>query len=558
MSAGNRQNYLRHFLLIGAFSAVAMLPAYYSGIPGGNDQYQHYQFASTVYNAISSGDIYPSVAGATNHGFGDVGLRFYPPLMYYALSTAYFLTHDWYFASLLTFTIVFFVGGVGIFFWAREEFEAQTALIAAALYVFAPYHLNQLYNNALFAEFFAMAFVPFCYLFLTRVCRKGTWLSVFGLALSYALLILSHLPLTIICSIALGFYGIVLLQKKNIWANAAKLVVALCLAIIMTAFYWSRWIPELAWLKHSSPEYFSSIWNYRSNFLLLPSHFLNRDEDIQNLWLADLFLIVMLLSLIPTVLFFIRDKNTRTKFVTSLLVVLTVGLFMTTQLSGIVWDKISVLQKVQFPWRWLAVITAFGAVFASMGIDRAATLMKSDRRRIFVPIGLGAILVLYIFTSAFVTKGASYTSRSELNKMMQTIPESEGCECWWPVWADRSAFIQSENVEIANRNVNITNWSTLEKTFHIAAGESRIATVKTFYYPRWHADINSSPAQVDNNAHGLVSLFIPADETDVRLTFAEPEYVAAANVVSLTAWLILLISAVVLLLRSCKQVLLVS
>src|SRR4051794_27937377 len=104
MASSTRTASLRHLLLIAAFAIVAMLPAYYYGIPSGNDQSQHFQFAETVYRSIVSGELYPHLGGDTNHGFGDVGLRFYPPLTYYVLSSAYIVTGDWYFACLVVFT----------------------------------------------------------------------------------------------------------------------------------------------------------------------------------------------------------------------------------------------------------------------------------------------------------------------------------------------------------------------------------------------------------------------------------------------------------------------
>ena len=357
---------IRNYLLIASFAVIAMLPAYYNGVPNGNDQYQHFQFAWTIYDSVSRGDLYPSLAGETNHGFGEVGLRFYPQLTYYALSAGYFVTRDWYCASLLTFTIVFFVGGIGIYLWACEDLEPETALMATGLYTFVPYHLNQLYNNALFAEFFAMAVIPFCFLFLTRICRDGRWLSVLGLAFSYGLLVLTHLPLTIICSIAFGLYGMVLIRKASLWPTGIKLITAVTYSVLMTSFYWVRWLPELAWLKHSSHAYFSNIWNYGSNFLLLPSHFIGDGEDVENLWLADLFLVVMLLSVIPTLVFFVGNKRARTKSTIALLAGLTLSTFMTTPLSRFVWNNLLLLQKVQFPWRWLALVTAFGSVLGSI------------------------------------------------------------------------------------------------------------------------------------------------------------------------------------------------
>jgi hypothetical protein len=496
--------------------------------------------------------VYPSIAGETNRGLGDAGLRFYPPLTYYALAVSYMVIRDWYFASLLVFTLVFFIGGVGIYLWTSEEFESRQALTAAILYTFAPYHLNQLYNNALFAEFCAMAVVPYCFLFLTRVCRKNNLLNMFGLTIAYALLILTHLPLTILCSIAMAAYAILLLRKTDLAATVFKLLAAVVSAAAMTSFYWLRFLPELSWIVHSSPKYFSTTWDYRSNFLLLPDHFLNYGEDALNLWLADVFLVAMLLIAVPTCVCVLRNKAYRSKYIVALLSVLTLAVFMTTPLSAFIWNNIAFLQKVQFPWRWLAVVTAFGSVFASIGIIRATDAMKVSKSTL-LSIGLGSIFVVYVFTAAFLIKGAVYTPHADLNRMMQTIPESQGCECWWPVWAKSMAFGQTDKVIATGRKVDVIAWSAANKQFHIDAGDPATATIRSFYYPHWQAEINGSTALVEPSEDGLISLSVPGIESNIRLTFREPGYVKAANITSTAAWIILLVFAATVLLKSHKE-----
>ena len=155
-----------NLLLIAVFAVLASTPAFIWGLPSGNDQSQHFQFAWAIFESLKTGEIYPGFSWATNHGFGDYGLRFYPPLAYYVLALLRSLIGDWYYASTIAIVLVFFAGGSGMYFWARRLFDDRTGLIAAALYIAIPYHLNEIYNNFLLAEFFATAVLPFCFLFL--------------------------------------------------------------------------------------------------------------------------------------------------------------------------------------------------------------------------------------------------------------------------------------------------------------------------------------------------------------------------------------------------------
>jgi len=549
MSLATNNNSFRDIAFIALFSFAAMAPAYFYGIPGGNDQWQHLQFAWTVHDSVSNGDLYPSFAASTNHGFGDYGLRFYPPLTYYLLAGVYAVLGDWFFAVLIGFTLAFFAGGVGVYLWTKDEFGQRQALIAAAIYTFAPYHLNQFYNNALFAEFFAMAVLPFCFLFLTRVCRRGSLVDICGLATAYALLILTHLPLTILGSLAMAIFGLVLLQRSSLFPTVAKSLAAIVSAVVMTAFYWSRWLPEMAWLKHASPAYFSTTWDYRSNFLLLPDHFLKFGEDALNLWFADLMLVVTLLIAIPAIVYLVANRAAISRPVIALAAVFGIAVFLTTPLSSFVWANAAFLQKVQFPWRWLAIVSLAGSVLASLGIVRAADVMKSGGS-LLVTVGLGLVLAIYAFSAVFIPKGSLYTPRTELNTKMATAADSEGCECWWPIWAERDAFGPTEKVIAGTNGVEITHWEATKRQFRIDASSPATVTVAAFYYPRWHAAVNGVEVPVGKTKEGAISLEVPAGLSDVELSFREPSYVTATTVASLLVWPLVLALIAFLLVKS--------
>ena len=95
------------------------LPIYWFGMPGGNDLPQHYRFIHTFYSAIQSGNFYPAWAGETNLGFGDVGIRFYPPLTYYIVVLFRSVTDSWTTALAASIFFWFLVSGAGLFLLFR-------------------------------------------------------------------------------------------------------------------------------------------------------------------------------------------------------------------------------------------------------------------------------------------------------------------------------------------------------------------------------------------------------------------------------------------------------
>jgi uncharacterized membrane protein len=539
MIGSRSKQLLVNLLFIALLASLAMASSFYRGITTGNDFRQHFQFAQTIHGSLVSGEIYPGFAAEPNYGLGDVALRFYPPFTYYLLSVIYMIVGNWYAAALFSFWLVFFVGGAGVYLLAREEFPSNQALLAAAIYIFAPYHLNEIYNNFLLAEFVATAVLPFCLLYITRVCRAGGWRNAAGLAISYALLVLSHLPMLVIGSLVFVVYAAFLLEREKIIRELRDLSLAVAGGLLLSSFYWIRMVRELGWIKHSSPAYFTENFAFDRNFLLKPANWINFNDDILNLWLADLMLVAMLALLVPSVLYIFKHRRNLSRFTKANTAILLLAVFMTTPLSTPLWHYLAFLQKVQFPWRWMAIISLCGAVFASIGISGMAEAMKAGKS-ILLPVSLGCILLIFVFTAAFIIKQASYVPASDFNMQIANIAQVPSYEGWWPVWAKESAQANKERVSAPGRDVNIGAWESTEKQFTVSPGEGAAARVRTFYYPHWKASVNNSLVQLSPDADGVISLPLPPENASVRIYFEEPLVNRAAFYASAAAWVILL------------------
>src|SRR5215510_5582519 len=165
-------------------SFVAIVPTLLWGIPSNLDLTNHFRFTLPFYDAIASGNFYPSWLAESNGGYGDPSFRFYPPAFYYLLAASRFFIGNWYDATLVSFIVVSVVSGLGIYLWARSFLSPQTAIWAGVFYALAPYHINQLYQAAMLAEWAGSAVLPFVFAFVDRVCQRGKLRDIAGLAVS--------------------------------------------------------------------------------------------------------------------------------------------------------------------------------------------------------------------------------------------------------------------------------------------------------------------------------------------------------------------------------------
>src|SRR6266542_252869 len=116
----------RGILWLALVSLAVMTPTLVWGIPASRDLTNHFRFALPFYESMRAGSFYPGWLAESNAGYGDTSFRFYPPALYYLLALARMITGNWSAATLLTATLLFIVGGLGVTFWARVLGYGQT------------------------------------------------------------------------------------------------------------------------------------------------------------------------------------------------------------------------------------------------------------------------------------------------------------------------------------------------------------------------------------------------------------------------------------------------
>jgi hypothetical protein len=427
--------------------------------------------------------------------------------------------------------------------WARERSSPEAAFVGAAIFVAAPFHINEIYNAFNYAEFVAVAFLPFCFLFVDRLTRDGKLFNLVGLGVSYGLLILSNLPVAVMGTFALGVYALAALPRKKLIGAAAKLGAGFLFGLVLSAFYWIKVVSEMAWLNHSSEEYAagSMYYDYHVNFLLQLKYLTVFDE--RNMWFANLVLICTLMLTVPLAIVYWRStRSFAAERLNRSWIVLLLTLYMATCLSVPVWSSIGLLQKVQFPWRWLSVMSMAGIPIAAAGWKYCRAWFKDDKQRRYALIVAGTLLACAAFTFSQVIRAAFFHPRAEFEKIVAGLGDApQNCDCWLPVWAKAEAMENREKVSAEGRGVNTLLWDRQAKSFTVAAGEPATVRLATFYYPHWRATVNKKPVDISPAGDGALTFAIPAEQSEVALKFVEPAMVRDMQYLSGLAWLSVLV-----------------
>ena len=540
-------------LMIAAVSAAFALPILLWGVPSGNDMPQHFQFAQAFKENILYGVLHPGWAADPNSGLGDVGIRFYPPLAYYVLTFFFVITGSWQLAAFLAVWTFFFIGGLGIFYWSRDMFSRGAALFGAFAYIALPYHVNQIYNAFFFAEFAAAAILPFCFWFAARVANSANKRDIAGLAASYALLILAHIPSALFGSIALVIFSLVSLPKQGREAAIKRLGWSAAIGLGASGFYWIRTVSELSYLKHAGQEFISGAFDFRINFLGACPFVSETDYYGRSLWFGDMMLaITLVLAVIAALIYYSAGRKAEKPRMAGVLTLLAFGLFLATPLSMPIWNNITILQRVQFPFRLLSLIGVGAAIIAAAGAYRIKHGMSRGSRALAVSL-FGLLAITIAFSALQIIRPAIYIKSIDFAAKMNEIASAKSCECWWPVWAKPGALKNTDKVNAGGREVTFRYWTPEKWRFKVAAGEESVARIGTFYYPQWRATINGNDAPLGHDADGVILIGLPKTEADVKLVFEETFLTEAARSVSAVAWIVILWFAILAIGRGGEQ-----
>jgi len=527
-------------LIIIAVVAVVFLPMALMGIPDGYDLMQHMRFAASYEHAILTSEIIPKWGGPDNFGFGSIGVRYYPPLAYIVIALVHIVTGDWYTSFWTTAFAWILAGTLGMFFWIREHASNTAALAAAIVYVLIPFHTFEIYQAVLYSEFAATGLLPFCFLFLTRVCRGRRWSDVAFFAIFYSLLMLTHIPSIMIATAGMMVYALALIEWRRLGDHVLKFAAAGAFAAAATAFHFAKVITELGWVQHNSPRYFASgSYDYRG--LLFPIYltapYIRYVQKI--LWNLDAIVIFTVLIFVigAVAILVMRRRVPADERRMSLAIGITgmLSIFMLSAASMWVWAALTTLQKIQFPWRWLELTSVMAA--AIIGIAAPSLLMRNDRlRRVVAYPLLALLLAVVLFDVSQQIIPSSPLSRTQFQQKIDSMNDEEACDCWWPIWARREAF-DDRTATAADRAATIAARTDEHLTVAVAPGSSTVLRLPIFYHPYWHADVNGSASEVLPDPNGAVTLNIPADTTTVHLDFTEPPYLAPLRYLALIAWL---------------------
>jgi hypothetical protein len=347
------------FSIVG-FGLLLAIPLLLNSCLAGHDFEYHVVISKHFAAQFWQGEFYPRWLQKTNANFGSPTFFFYAPIPYYFTSLFSPLSHYYNLSSChelaLSSLLALIASGLTAYAWLKEIVPKTSAAIASIVYMAWPYHLAiDLYVRFAFAEYWAFVWMPLILYFSIKM-TKGSQLNIIGLAISLALLALTHLPTFIIFfPVPIGYA--LFMARQNQWKMiAARMSLAVILAIGLSAIYW---LPAMTTQTSISMNaMFTEGLNYKNNFLFTGPKF----GHAKNFW-RHLESLTLLTGGLAICAWKISEKYSKANSKVASrherdywIMVAMISLFMTLPLSKFVWDVLPAIRTVQFPWRFNTVL----------------------------------------------------------------------------------------------------------------------------------------------------------------------------------------------------------
>jgi hypothetical protein len=566
-----------HLVLLGALVFVFCWPLLFHGIPKlSSDAVVHAAWDKSFSNQLAAGEWYPRWLAEDYAGLGSPVFFYYPPIASYGASAFRFIfgardPDGWFQAGYGCFLAVL-LSAFAAYYWLRSHAPGEAALAGAAIYVIAPYHVAvDLYARGATAELWSFVWLPLILLSVEAMGRGSKW-GFAGLAVSYALLAITHLPTVLIFSpvvLAAGFY---LARPKRALAAGLRAVGAMALGAGLAAIYL---IPAMfdQW-KINIGHLVSADYDFRDDWFFRPFAW-GLDFPAQ-LAILNITMFAFIGILLWVCLRGETDSHRRRAAIFYAGVTVYAFVFM-SQLSYPAWSLIPDLRFVQFPWRFGLLPPLAAAVLAALSFSR----LKAGRPR-FVLAAADVLIAGWIgmtlWTAAPETTNWRGNFDAALNEARIQAKSKPGTCEYLPMSAGvvqtcsdkasdrikmmqnllaghaaRSAFFPAGSADAAAGSAAVLDWKPRKVLLDVDAPEAGALELGHFYYVGWSAHIADTSAAIPvgpSEPEGFLELSVPRGKHRIIVELGTQPTEKAGRLISLASLACL---AAILLLASRRE-----
>ena len=484
-------------------------------------------------------------------GFGYPLFNFYPPLFYLLGVLIAQLGGGIVVAVNLSLFVVVLFSGLAMYLFAGACWGREGGFIAATAYLFAPYHIVDLYLRGAAAEVSAFVFLPLILWSFYQLSQTSRWRYFLCSAFACAALLLTHNCISLIVFPWLPIYIFILYWPYSFsgrWLSLFKSLLALAFGVALAAFFWLPALIEKRFvqLEHLTQGYLNVMNNFVTvnDLLGLPwgnrmPFFVDQHKFCQ-IGLVHLLLLLAVLIGIRKIVLQVPRFKIQLVFLSVLLAGAIVHMLT---LSRSIWEAVHILQFLQFPFRLLTIV-----VFTTSFLAGGFVLLVSPKHRFMAGLIVAAVILL---TNVFychpwgMFKCDLRFAQSDPDRFLSKLVAQDGAE-YLPVGVKilpkfmplvKLAALSGKAELLETKEI-----TPLHYQFMVVVEHAPLFCFKSFYFPGWVVKIDGHEVDIlKDNPFGVITFSCPQGVHQVEVYFGPTPLRQWAGLISIFSLCFLLL-----------------
>ena len=481
-----------------------------------DDGIQHIARCFGTFEAIKSGSFLGNIIPKFSNNFGYSWNIFYGAFTTFGIILLKIVTGSYISAYKLFCFLCLLLSGITMYFFVKKISEnSNIAILSAALYIIAPYHLTDLYVRNAIGEFASFVFIPLVFLGLYNLFKdeKGDWLLILG---SIGLLF-THNITCLFTAILAVFYILINIKELKNTKVVKKLFINIVIILLISSCYLLPMLEAKISAKYRvfEKDVMSTDESIQNQRISLKRIFVTNNNDSFAFELGPYMIIMLAFS----VMTFRIVKKEFIKDYVFFLISGFITLFMAINIFP--WNIMpKFLNIIQFPWRCLEYANFFFAIVAS--INMGALIKKFTLKDSLIIIMIAVIYIIAL--KGFVL----YSDEKLMSVEDMELGRITGMENEWIPGMGRGEYLPQKAYEnrfyIATREDRIyaiegkavidnekkegTNLQAKVKTFD----EETVLELPYIYYPGYEITLDGMHIRSFETENGMLGIHLNTKE----------------------------------------------